>query len=390
MKKRYLLLSLACAASLGTAALPKMAQTWSYRSDALIQPVAVDNQFINDQHFSNPPIITKPTTFTHMNGYRNGVGKPEGVVIHETSDPDMTLDEEVTRMQTEWQKREAYVHAFVDHSEVVNIHPTDYAVWGAGYFANQRFIQIELVEEHNAQDFAQSVNNDAYYVATLLKKYNLPAVLADHTGQGTIWSHNAVSQWLGNTNHTDPEAYFASWHYSMDQFAALVQQKLAAMNGTAYDTVATKEAATGNALVTGTATKYYLTDAGFKPAGSSAALKGQTYRITAKATTTQGATMYLLANAAGVGQFWLPAAGMEIGNSGSGSTGNQAFRGVGRINYVPGYGIAVWRNDGSRIAGKYLAHGSAWQLYAKKTVNGVTWYNLGGDQWISGQYVVLQ
>lgn len=390
MKKRYLLLSLACATILGTAALPKMAQTWSYRSDALIQPVAVDNQFINDQHFSNPPIITKPTTFTHMNGYRNGVGKPEGVVIHETSDPDMTLDEEVTRMQTEWQKREAYVHAFVDHSEVVNIHPTDYAVWGAGYFANQRFIQIELVEEHNAQDFAQSVNNDAYYVATLLKKYNLPAVLADHTGQETIWSHNAVSQWLGNTNHTDPEAYFASWHYSMDQFAALVQQKLAAMNGTAYDTVATKEAATGNALVTGTATKYYLTDAGFKPAGSSAALKGQTYRITAKATTTQGATMYLLANAAGVGQFWLPAAGMEIGNSGSGSTGNQAFRGVGRINYVPGYGIAVWRNDGSRIAGKYLAHGSAWQLYAKKTVNGVTWYNLGGDQWISGQYVVLQ
>ena len=159
MKKRYLLLSLACAAILGTAALPKMTQTWSYRSDALIQPVAVDNQFINDQHFSNPPIITKPTTFTHMNGYRNGVGKPEGVVIHETSDPDMTLDEEVTRMQTEWQKREAYVHAFVDHSEVVNIHPTDYAVWGAGYFANQRFIQIELVEEHNAQDFAQSVNN---------------------------------------------------------------------------------------------------------------------------------------------------------------------------------------------------------------------------------------
>ncbi|ERL66293.1 peptidoglycan recognition protein family protein [Schleiferilactobacillus shenzhenensis] len=391
MKKRYLIASLVCAGMLATAALPSLARQYSYTSSAIIQDVAVDNNYINAQHFANPPIITKATTFTHMNGYRNGVGKPEGVVIHETSDPDMTLDEEVTRMQTQWQKRQAYVHAFVNHEEVVNIHPTDYAVWGAGYYANQRFIQIELVEEHTAVDFAHSVNNDAYYVATLLKHYNLPADLADNDGQGTIWSHNAVSQYLGDTNHTDPEAYFASWHYSMDQFAALVQQKLAAMNGTSNDQVAEKTAMNDNGTITGSATKYYLTDSGFTAAGSTSALAGQRYRITSKATTTSGNTMYLAANAAGAGLFWIPANGVTLGGSTPDNNGGPtAFRGVGRINYVPHYGIAVWRNEGSRIAGKYLPHGSSWQLFGKKTVNGVTWYNVGGDQWISGQYVVLQ
>ena len=67
-----------------------------------------------------------------------------------------------------------------------------------------------------------------------------------------------------------------------------------------------------------------------------------------------------------------------------------SFRGVGQINYVPGYGIAIWTNNGHVIPGRYLQHGTRWQLYLRKIYNGRGWYNLGGDQWIDSQYIILR
>ena len=72
-----------------------------------------------------------------------------------------------------WHKREAYVHAFVDQDAVVQIHTPTRAVWGAGRPANRRYIQVELCEGRNFNEFARSVNNDAIYVAYLLHKYQL-------------------------------------------------------------------------------------------------------------------------------------------------------------------------------------------------------------------------
>ena len=43
-------------------------------------------------------------------------------------------------------------------------------------------------------------------------------------GLGTIWSHSEVSQYLGNTNQTDPDDYFAKYGYDMGQFYELVNQ----------------------------------------------------------------------------------------------------------------------------------------------------------------------
>lgn len=59
------------------------------------------------------------------------------------------------------------------------------------------------------------------------------------------------------------------------------------------------------------------------------------------------------------------------------------------INYVPGYGIAVWNkptSDRKAIAGKKLKHGTSWKVLKTQTVDGKLWYNLGGDQWIDGDY----
>ncbi|MCT7689076.1 MAG: C40 family peptidase [Lactobacillus crispatus] len=62
-----------------------------------------------------------------------------------------------------------------------------------------------------------------------------------------------------------------------------------------------------------------------------------------------------------------------------------------KINYVPGYGIAVWNNynNPELIAGKKLAHGTAWRVFAQATdSNGELWYNLGGAQWIMAKYTL--
>lgn len=154
-------------------------------------------------------------------GYRNG--KPEGIVIHETATPNATAHDEAIYFNREWMNIDAYVHAFVDKNGVIQMMTPNYGTWGAGPVANSRFIQVELCEENNLADFAKGVNNDAVYVAQLLHRYDLVPTNAVHDGQGTIWSHHAVSKFLGGTNHTDPDGYFAKWGYSMDDFCDLVK-----------------------------------------------------------------------------------------------------------------------------------------------------------------------
>ena len=64
--------------------------------------------------------------------------------------------------------------------------------------------------------------------------------------------------------------------------------------------------------------------------------------------------------------------------------------GVVKINSKTGESVAVWDSyeDGKQQTGKYLPHQSSWKTYKKvKTVKGETWYNLGGNQWISSDNV---
>ncbi|KRM72436.1 SLAP domain-containing protein [Lacticaseibacillus brantae] len=68
-----------------------------------------------------------------------------------------------------------------------------------------------------------------------------------------------------------------------------------------------------------------------------------------------------------------------------------AAKGVVTINYVKGYGVALWNSpDANRkpVANRTLATGSAWKYFATKTVNGQLWYQLGNNQWVSGKYAI--
>lgn len=334
-KSKRIVVSLFSAALLAGAAnfgANKVAEQLSPQTHT-VQAASYINNYINQKKFGNPAITTYKSTFTQYFGYRNGVGKPEGVVVHETANSSSTIDGEVSYMMNNWGSIYSYVHAFVDHSRIINIHNTNYGVWGAGPVANARYIQIELVREHTTDNFARSVNNDAYYVAYLLKQYGLTPKLADNSGSGTVWSHNAVTKYLGGTTHVDPTTYFATWGYDMNQFFALVQQKYGELGGTSsYDTLKTSTNVSKRATIHGNSSDsvYYLVNNQFQPFGSTSDYNNQTYDVYKTATTKNGNTMALIGSN-GKGALWLKTSDLEYVSTDK-VTSQVNYNGTGHMN----------------------------------------------------------
>lgn len=156
-------------------------------------------------------------------GYRNGVGKPEGIVIHETATPNASAWAEARYFNSNWKTAYTYVHAVVDDQELIQLSDTNYGVWGAGAKANTRFIQIELCRVNSRSRFIKSVANDASWIASMLHRYGLTPSRAKANGSGTVWSHHEVSNYLGGTDHVDPDTYFDQWGYSMSEFYSLIK-----------------------------------------------------------------------------------------------------------------------------------------------------------------------
>ncbi|GGA98444.1 hypothetical protein ERX37_04705 [Macrococcus hajekii] len=192
------------------------------------------NDYILAQNYTVPTYQQDFSSELPQIAYRNGVAKPEGVVAHETANSTSTIYGEVAYMKNNWQS--AFVHAFVDDNAIIETANTDYLAWGAGASANARFIQVELVRVYGQDRFAKAINNYADYIATNLHYYDLPVDSAEYDGNGTLWSHKAVSNFLGGTDHVDPYGWFYENGYSMDELTALVtlkyNQKVNAASGT--------------------------------------------------------------------------------------------------------------------------------------------------------------
>ncbi|UTH14779.1 N-acetylmuramoyl-L-alanine amidase [Macrococcus equipercicus] len=166
-------------------------------------------------------IITDHTKGLPQIPYRNGVGRPEGVVGHETANPNSTIDGEIAYMRANWQN--AFVHAYAGNKKIVEVANTDYVAWGAGPTANGRFIHIELVRYKSKADAMAAIDRWIFYMAYQIYWYNL---LADDAadGAGTVWSHDAVSKYLGGTDHSDPIEYLKSWGITWTQVAKKVAE----------------------------------------------------------------------------------------------------------------------------------------------------------------------
>lgn len=197
-----------------------------------------------------PAKIVQDSRMNNLPKYNYKSGKFIGVVIHETANPNSTIEGEVNYMYNNYQS--AFVHAYASSDKIIQTAPSNYLAWGAGANANPYFYQIELTRSNTFDGFAKSVNNQAYLAAKMLKENGLAPSLADNNqGTGTIISHNAISQYWGGTDHTDPVGYFNQWGYNMDQFYSLVQKHYKALSGGGNDdaiTGSTYKVAKGDTL----------------------------------------------------------------------------------------------------------------------------------------------
>lgn len=179
------------------------------------------NKYLIENHIP-PAYIVRDARMETLPKLPYKLGTYKGVIIHEVGEDNRTLSQWVDRMYATYDK--AFVHAFVDANEIHLTASSKYYVWGAGKKANPYFYQIELVRSYTFKDFAQSVNNQAWLAAYMLKKNGLkPSLADDNHGEGTIISHNAVRKYWGGTTHVDPIGYYAQWGYDMHQFMELVQ-----------------------------------------------------------------------------------------------------------------------------------------------------------------------
>lgn len=157
-------------------------------------------------------------------GYIRGVGRPDGVGIHSSGNPNAGIDAEINYMTRNYLS--AFTAAWNSDTKTVEIADTDYQQWGIGPKGNPRLVQIEMTEDKRLTDkqHLASIDRTAFWAAVQLWHYGLDCIDAEKTGKGTVWTHNAVSHHLGGTDHVDPMAYLkrhgTNWTEMFNQIKA--------------------------------------------------------------------------------------------------------------------------------------------------------------------------
>ena len=153
-----------------------------------------------------PGLPKKPATndfiILHESGNANNVGLD-------------SLDREVSYMTNNWQN--AFVTHFVGSGgRIVQLANVGYESWGAGSVANPRsYAQIELARTNDKAIFEKDYRAYIWLAKKLASESGIPLLL--DTNNNGIKTHKWVSDNLGDTDHTDPIAYFASWGISIDK-----------------------------------------------------------------------------------------------------------------------------------------------------------------------------
>ncbi len=190
------------------------------------------NRYILNNHINHATITVNhviPADTTDVYSETED-GKPNMVVVHETANPNDSIWGEINYEKAHYNN--AFVHAFVDGDQIIEISPTDHEAWGAAYPANGRAVQFEQVEVYGANNFARELVNAAYYTAYKMNEYGMVPSLAQANGTVTLWSHHNVTQYIANgkTDHTDPDGYWANrasryfgTSYTMKDFFELVK-----------------------------------------------------------------------------------------------------------------------------------------------------------------------
>jgi N-acetylmuramoyl-L-alanine amidase len=154
--------------------------------------------------------------------YRNGVGKPRAVVLHDSGNDSATLENELSFMTRNWQN--AFAQYWVgDGGRIVELASPDYMAYGAGPKANNFSIHIELAHTKDAATFKKDFAAYIWLAVHLSLKYNIPVRFLE--GVPGIITHNWITHNLGGTTHVDPDGYLSRFGISMnDVKKALIAQ----------------------------------------------------------------------------------------------------------------------------------------------------------------------
>lgn len=112
---------------------------------------------------------------------------------------------------------------------------------------------------------------------------------------------------------------------------------------------------------------------------------GSAWKIDQKATFKDGAVWYRVGK-----NQWVEGKYISFAPVNSGPYQN--VKGMITINYVPGYSVNVYSSpmvSSASWTSKQLKHGTKWEVFMKTTINGTTFYNVGGNQWINAEYAVF-
>lgn len=135
---------------------------------------------------------------------------PTGIVIHSTATPEATDEGEFNYFNA--CNRDASAHFFVDYDSISQFIAETIVSWHAGYTANHRFIGIELCEFKDATKFTETWNRGVWLTATLAIKWGIAV--------DKIFTHHQISDMYHESNHTDPDAYFAAHGKNFNMFKA--------------------------------------------------------------------------------------------------------------------------------------------------------------------------
>lgn len=188
------------------------------------------NEYLAQRGYPHAKISQQQLTVFSKQQYQTSSGKPRGVVIHDTGNENSSVASEVAFMKRNYSATRIFVHTFIDAKQIVNIADPKYMAEGAGPKANPYFVQFEMPHEYTKEAFANQLANAAYYTALNLRQNNLPVTKGSRDGTGTVWTHAMVSDYLGGTDHRDPDAYWSRsaqnlWgtSYGINDFITLVQ-----------------------------------------------------------------------------------------------------------------------------------------------------------------------
>lgn len=153
--------------------------------------------------------------------------EPMGCVVHCTATPGADSEDEFSYFNNNEVLSSA--HAFVDWNKVIQTIPFNEIAWHCMYTGNHRFIGIEICEPggHDPELFNRAYNNAVEYFAYVF--VNILGIRTITTEN--LMSHADVTRRWHETDHLDPEDFFASYGKTVDGFRRDVQNKINSNGG---------------------------------------------------------------------------------------------------------------------------------------------------------------